>query len=276
MTTRRFLLHPIAIARSERIEIKDDWWGDVLTSISLADTHTLKGYSHANVIFQMHQVNLEKAVTGARHPRNNPTLPSLGIFAQRGKNRLNRLGLSCAEIYQIDHNRIIFRGLDVIDKTPILTIHPYTIENSCKKIREPQWLKEMMIDYFSGNIPEKQALTQRLKKIQSTPSLQDENIAVDSLASASGNRKKVVINLNAEKLSPDCTKGLIECFSHVYFIYLLPKENTINIATAKLMEIDAYRITVTDTLLPDGAEILDIKPYSTYFLPEAEKVFSPI
>ncbi len=172
MTERNFLLHSIAIARSERVEIKDDWWGEVLTSISPIDTHALEGYSHAYVIFQMNQVKSEKIVSGARRPRNNPILPSLGIFAQRGKSRPNRLGPSCAEIYQLSHDQIIFRGLDVIDKTPVLAISPYVVERSNKNIREPQWLKEMMENYFSGNIPEEKALAQRLRQINPVVSLE--------------------------------------------------------------------------------------------------------
>ncbi|MCP4475994.1 MAG: SAM-dependent methyltransferase [Gammaproteobacteria bacterium] len=106
--------------------------------------------------------------------------------------------------------------------------------------------------------------------------MQWESVIVDSLATTTGDSKKIVVNLNKKKLSPDCTKGLIECFSHVYFIYLLPGKNIVNVTTAKLVKIDGYRITVTNTLLPDGAEILDIKPYSTYFLPDIKKIFSPI
>ena len=38
-----------------------------------------------------------KIVNGARHPRNNKEWPLTGILAQRGKNRINKLGLSRAE-----------------------------------------------------------------------------------------------------------------------------------------------------------------------------------
>ncbi len=39
-----------------------------------------------------------KIVTSARHPRNDETLPKVGIFAQRGKNRPNQLGLTTVRI----------------------------------------------------------------------------------------------------------------------------------------------------------------------------------
>jgi tRNA (Thr-GGU) A37 N-methylase len=54
----------------------------------------LQDFSHVEVVFYFHRVPEEKIETGARHPRGNPDWPLVGIFAQRGKNRPNRLGVS--------------------------------------------------------------------------------------------------------------------------------------------------------------------------------------
>ena len=51
-------------------------------------------FSHVEVIYFFDKVPVEKIETNARHPRNNKEWPLVGIFAQRGKNRPNRIGIS--------------------------------------------------------------------------------------------------------------------------------------------------------------------------------------
>ena len=83
---------------------QDDDWDAVTASIELDDAFDesaldgLDTFSHAEILFVFHQVSLEKIVPGARHPRNNPAWPKVGIFAQRGKNRPNRIGTTIVPI----------------------------------------------------------------------------------------------------------------------------------------------------------------------------------
>ena len=58
----------------------------------------IESFSYLEIIFYFHKVEKDKIVTGARHPRNDKTLPKVGIFAQRGKNRPNQLGLTTVKI----------------------------------------------------------------------------------------------------------------------------------------------------------------------------------
>ena len=60
----------------------------------------LTDFSHLEVVYLFHLVDPENVETGARRPRGNPDWPLVGIFAQRGKNRPNRLGVpgaACSE-----------------------------------------------------------------------------------------------------------------------------------------------------------------------------------
>src|SRR5205085_10086198 len=97
-------LQPIGTIRNSRQSVEDDDWGDVVSEIEIdvpLGAESLAGieeFSHAEVIFYFHQVEEQKIVTGARHPRNNRDWPKVGILAQRGKNRPNRLGLSLVKI----------------------------------------------------------------------------------------------------------------------------------------------------------------------------------
>ena len=45
----------------------------------------LAEFSHIEVLSVFHQVEPASVILGARHPRNNPSWPAVGIFAQRAK-----------------------------------------------------------------------------------------------------------------------------------------------------------------------------------------------
>ncbi|MSQ48455.1 MAG: hypothetical protein EXR78_08775 [Deltaproteobacteria bacterium] len=95
------------------------------------------------------QVEEQKIVTTARHPRNNPQWPKIGIFAQRGKNRPNRLGLSIVQILERKGKVPRVAHLDAIDGTPVLDIKPLMAEFLPQgDIRQPPWVKELMADYW--------------------------------------------------------------------------------------------------------------------------------
>ncbi|MEW6207147.1 MAG: SAM-dependent methyltransferase [Acidobacteriota bacterium] len=148
-------LEPIGMVRSSRRAVEDDCWGGVISVITLSEPlseESLRGieeFSHAEVIFYFHLVEEEKIITGARHPRNNPLWPAVGILAQRGKNRPNRLGLSIVKIIRREGNKIYVTGLDAIDGTPVLDIKPVMKEFLPREtVRQPQWATELMTDYW--------------------------------------------------------------------------------------------------------------------------------
>src|SRR5579885_2360336 len=93
-----YTIEPVAYVRSTRRERVDDFWGSEQTSITLDPRFTaealrgIEAFSHLEIVFLMDQVDPAGVITGARHPRNNPDWPVTGIFAQRAKNRPNRIG----------------------------------------------------------------------------------------------------------------------------------------------------------------------------------------
>lgn len=48
-----------------------------------------------------------------------------GVFACRSPKRPNKIGLSCVRLLQREGNRLVVRGLDAIDGTPVLDIKPH-------------------------------------------------------------------------------------------------------------------------------------------------------
>ena len=61
-----------------------------------------------------------------------PPFPADGVcrslFATRSPYRVNPIGLSCAEIVAVESRRILLRGIDLLDGTPVLDIKPYIPE----------------------------------------------------------------------------------------------------------------------------------------------------
>ena len=149
-------LEPIGFVRGGRAEIEDDNWGDVTARIELDPKRFtpealmgIDSFSHIEVIYHFHGVPEAKIETGARHPRNNKDWPRIGIFAQRGKNRPNRLGVTTCEVVELDGLTIVVKGLDAIDGTPVLDIKPYMTGFAPRaKIKEPAWSRELMRGYW--------------------------------------------------------------------------------------------------------------------------------
>ena len=150
-------LKPIGQVRSPRKEPLDDRWGKVISTIEIDPdqfrTESLQGldaFSHLDVVYFFHRVPEDKIETEARHPRNRTDWPKVGIFAQRGKNRPNRIGLSVCQIVNVEGQTITVEGLDAIDGTPVLDIKPHMKEFDPRgPVNQPAWSTELMADYYS-------------------------------------------------------------------------------------------------------------------------------
>jgi tRNA-Thr(GGU) m(6)t(6)A37 methyltransferase TsaA len=149
-------LAPIGHVRTARSQAVDDFWGSEIARIELAPQYgaeALSGlatFSHAEVIFLFHLVPEDRIVTAARHPRGNLAWPKVGIFAQRGKNRPNRIGSTICRIVQVEGRGLIVSELDAIDGTPVLDIKPVMREFLPRgEVRQPGWVAELMADYWT-------------------------------------------------------------------------------------------------------------------------------
>lgn len=149
-------LTPIGVVVGGRTEVLDDHWGEVVAAIRLDEqcftTEALAGleeFSHLVVVYHFHQAAPEKIEVAARHPRNNPEWPKVGIFAQRGKNRPNRLGVSTCRILGIQGTKISVQGLDAVDGSPVLDVKPYFAEFEPRgAVVQPAWSREIMAEYW--------------------------------------------------------------------------------------------------------------------------------
>ncbi len=154
-TMKEYLLKPIGHVHSTRTELTDDDWGDQTAEIILSDAFepaALKGlatFSHAEILFIFHRVPPNKIQKQSRHPRNNPDWPEVGVFAQRNKNRPNRLGSTIVRILSCEGRVLRVSGLDAVDGTPVVDIKPVMMEYLPREpVRQPRWSRELMRYYW--------------------------------------------------------------------------------------------------------------------------------
>jgi tRNA (adenine37-N6)-methyltransferase len=151
-----FTVTSIGVVRSSRTAIEDDAWDsetarieldpEVFIEESLAGLDT---FSHVEVVYLFDRVTADKIERGARHPRNNPEWPRVGIFAQRGKNRPNRLGTTVCRVKKVDGLVLHVEGLDAIDGTPVLDLKPWVVELGPRgEVKQPAWMTELMKGYW--------------------------------------------------------------------------------------------------------------------------------
>jgi tRNA (adenine37-N6)-methyltransferase len=147
---------PIGRVSSPRTEPLDDDWDAVPATITLdADRFTpdalagLDEFSHVEVVFVFDRVDPDSVQTAARRPRGNPDWPLVGIFAQRGKARPNRIGVTVCRLLGVDGLTLSLQGLDAIDGTPVLDLKPYLAEFAPRgDVRQPAWSVELMSGYW--------------------------------------------------------------------------------------------------------------------------------
>jgi tRNA (adenine37-N6)-methyltransferase len=146
---------PIGYVRAPRTEARDDYWGSVASVIEIDERFPIEAlagladFSHLEVVYHFHGVPLDRVETSARHPRNRADWPLVGIFAQRGKARPNRLGVSRCNLVKVEGRRITVQRLDAIDGTPVLDIKPYMREfGPIGEVAQPGWATELMKAYY--------------------------------------------------------------------------------------------------------------------------------
>jgi tRNA (adenine37-N6)-methyltransferase len=138
-----YAVTPVAYVAGGREEVRDDDWGPVAATIRVDGAQFgpdavagLDAFSHLEVVYLFDRVDPAGIERGARHPRGNHDWPRVGIFAQRAKDRPNRLGVSRCR-------------LDAIDGTPVLDIKPYMNEFGPQgPVHQPAWSGELMAGYW--------------------------------------------------------------------------------------------------------------------------------
>jgi tRNA (adenine37-N6)-methyltransferase len=147
-------VEPIGVVSNSVTGARDEGWGSVVSEIRLRPelADGLKGladFSHAVVVFVLDRAGFDAASHLVRHPRERPDMPSLGIFAQRGRHRPNRIGVTTVAVERVDDGVLTVRGLDALDGTPVLDVKPHVpVFDAPPRPRVPEWIERLMAGYF--------------------------------------------------------------------------------------------------------------------------------
>jgi tRNA (adenine37-N6)-methyltransferase len=150
-----YAVEPVGRVVGGRREAVEDDWRDVTARIRIGDhlpadaALGLADFSHLEVVFLFDRIDPARINPAARHPRGNPEFPVVGIFASRGPNRPNRLGVSRCRLIEVAGRDLYVADLDALDGTPVLDIKPYLREFAPRTVvRQPDWATELMRNYY--------------------------------------------------------------------------------------------------------------------------------
>ncbi|MBI5099541.1 MAG: tRNA (N6-threonylcarbamoyladenosine(37)-N6)-methyltransferase TrmO [Nitrospirae bacterium] len=135
-------------------EQTDENWGEVEARVVLrpeyrAGLQGIEQFSHALIVTFLHEALFEPSKRLIRRPRGLDSMPEVGIFAQRAKDRPNPLGVTAVSIAGVQSGVLVVRGLDAIDGTPVVDVKPYyPAYDRVKSAIVPDWVDRLMEGYF--------------------------------------------------------------------------------------------------------------------------------
>ena len=147
MATDSFLMRPIGLVRSPYTETaqipkgsgaRHDAEGVLEILPAFAEGLTdIDGFSHLYVIWVFDRA------TGYDLLGTPPTdTRPHGVFATRSPRRPNPIGLTVVRLLRREGSRVVVRGVDMLDRTPILDIKPYLTGIAPQDLRRG-WLDEV-------------------------------------------------------------------------------------------------------------------------------------
>jgi formylmethanofuran dehydrogenase subunit E len=107
---------PKALRNSESILTIDEKYTGALDGLG--------GYRYLLVVFYFHN---SKGYYERVHPMGDRSIPKRGVLATRSPCRPNPIGITVVEILSVKDNIIRVKGLDALNRTPILDIKPYEV-----------------------------------------------------------------------------------------------------------------------------------------------------
>ena len=103
--------------------------------------YRLEEFSHIIILYWLHLRDHETDRSTLKViPRRHPGAPEVGVFASRSPSRPNPIGLSVVELVRINGCRMLVKGLDAIEGSPIIDVKPYIPRaDSIPKACAPSW-----------------------------------------------------------------------------------------------------------------------------------------
>lgn len=147
-------ISPIGKVISPVQEAVDENWGAVVSTVQLLPEYSggldgLQDFSHVIVVTFLHKAKFEAERHLKRRPRGLASMPMVGIFSQRAKDRPNQIGVTTVKLIRVGGDFIEVLGLDAVNDTPVLDIKPYyPAYDRAEQAKTPGWVDELIKAYF--------------------------------------------------------------------------------------------------------------------------------
>jgi tRNA-Thr(GGU) m(6)t(6)A37 methyltransferase TsaA len=97
----------------------------------------IEGFSHIILLYHFH---LSKGPALIAKPyMDNETH---GVFAMRGPNRPNSIGISIVRLVKVEGNILHIQDVDIVDGTLLLDVKPYVPEFDIREVERIGWLEK--------------------------------------------------------------------------------------------------------------------------------------
>ncbi len=110
----------------------------------------LQGFSHIFVLSYLNKLRPDQTGVLKVKPRRLlakgfklEELPLVGVFAIDSPTRPNPIGLTLAKLVKIDGGKLVVRGLDFFDGTPVLDIKPYRGDYRAEDYKLADWYSKL-------------------------------------------------------------------------------------------------------------------------------------
>jgi tRNA (adenine37-N6)-methyltransferase len=148
------IMTPVGVVHNGVQDKVDENWGSIRSKIMLEPGYRgglqgLQEFSHVIILTYLNEAHYEPERHLQRHPRGLTELPLVGIFAQRAKDRPNRIGVTAVSLLAVGEDWLEVEGLDAIDGTAVLDIKPYFPAYDLQKNAfTPDWVDFILKGYF--------------------------------------------------------------------------------------------------------------------------------
>jgi tRNA-Thr(GGU) m(6)t(6)A37 methyltransferase TsaA len=138
------LKHSMEVLKQQQQEIENtrseilifEQWDPLLKGID--------SFSHILVLYWPHLIDPEKRKLEQVHPMGRKEFPLQGIYATCSPARPNPVLVSAVELIGRENNKLIVKGLEAVDQSPVIDIKPYSAHYMKKEnLRFPEWMRQI-------------------------------------------------------------------------------------------------------------------------------------
>ncbi len=146
ITMKDINIKPIGFVKNSIKKPRFGSFADEISEIVVGEEFTdalngIEGYSHVIIVYWLHKI---KDYVVTIRPQGNPEVPIVGIFACRCPARPNKIAMTTVKFIERNGNKIKVKGLDILNKTPVIDIKPYwPVYDKIKDGIIPDWVNKL-------------------------------------------------------------------------------------------------------------------------------------